>query len=129
MASTGCHTIYTADGSLPWWRNLALEDSLRIPKGPIHPVTLHRCLWRWEQWSSFSSFLCTHYNSIHVFKSVEGGRRRAWGTAKPTLYEIFAKSILSTVNNPLPLPLKHSSAPFNSLNSCPYVPKLEAKLG
>ena len=127
MASSCCHTVYTADGSLPWLRNLALEDSLYNSQRAHSP-----CPTRTDACGDRNSgvhFLTSsvHTITLHVYLKA-GATEDQREPQSITLYELFSENILGKVNNPLPLPLKHSSALFSSLNSALHVRRHEARL-
>lgn len=128
VASSCCHSIYTADGSLPWLRNLALEDSLQNSQRAHSP-----CPTRTDACGDRNSgvhFLTSsvHTITLHIYLKA-GVTEELRELQNITLYELFSENILGKVNNPLPLPLKHSSASFSSLNSALHVCRHEARLG
>lgn len=88
VASSRCHTAaYTADGSLPWLRNLALEDSLRIPKEPIQrPTRTDACGDR----NSGVHFLTSsvHTITLHVYLKA-GATEDQRELQNITLYELI----------------------------------------
>lgn len=109
----------------PAWGIWLQRIPLRIPKGPIHPVTQHRCLWRQKQRSSFSNFLCTHYNSTRLFKS--RGSEKSWGGGElQNLHHMkyFQKNFKVKSTTPFPhhsnIPLLHTKAwmlPFTFIST------------
>lgn len=82
VASTHCHIIYTADGSWPWLRNLALEDSPSNSQraySPRHTRT-HAC-GDSNSGVHSANLPCVQLFILHVYLKV-GGQTRAGGIYK-----------------------------------------------